>query len=108
MERQWVRMLIAFMEEELGFLVTNKVAESWIRPRGGIIQGDLLSPALFALVTAILRIMLRKKMPKTTPMLYADNTLIWIPGSLEEIEKELRVLKQVMAQYAEYTGQEMH
>ena len=47
-------------------------------------------------------------MPKTTPMLYADDTLIWIPGSLEEIEKELRVLKQVMAQYAEYTGQEMH
>ena len=41
-------------------------------------------------------------------MLYADDTLIWIPGSLEEIEKELRTLKQVMAQYAEYTGQEMH
>ena len=44
-DRQWVRMLIAFMEEELGFLVTNKVAESWIRPRGGIRQGDSLSPA---------------------------------------------------------------
>ena len=49
MDRQWVRMLIAFMEEELGFLVTNKVADSWIRPRGGIGQGDSLSPALFAL-----------------------------------------------------------
>ena len=41
-------------------------------------------------------------------MLYADDTLIWIPGNLEEIEKELRALKRVMAQYAKYTGQEMH
>ena len=47
-----MRMLIAFMKEELGFLVTNKVADMRIRPRGGIRQGDSLSPALFALVTA--------------------------------------------------------
>ena len=47
-------------------------------------------------------------MPNTTPMLYADDTLIWIPGTLEEIGKELGELKRVMAQYAKYTGQEMH
>ena len=35
MQRQWMRMLITFMEEELGFLVTNKVADRWVRPRGG-------------------------------------------------------------------------
>ena len=93
MERQLVRILIAFMKEELGFLVANKVANTWIRPRGGIRQGDSLSPALFVLVTAILCIMLRKQMPQTVPMLYADDTLIWIPGNVREIEQELRTLK---------------
>ena len=84
------------------------MANMWIRPRGGIRQGDSLSPALFVLVTAILCIMLRKQMPQTVPMLYADDTLIWIPGNLREIGQELKALKQVMAQYAKNTGQEMH
>ena len=38
LERHWIRMLIEFMEEELGFLIANKVSDTWIRPKGGIRQ----------------------------------------------------------------------
>ena len=108
LERHWIRMLIEFMEEELGFLIANKVSDTWIKLRGGIRQGDSLSPALFVLITAILCLMMKRAMPGTEAMLYADDTLVWVPGELQEIEQELRTLKQVMAQYAKVTGQQMH
>ena len=47
-------------------------------------------------------------MPRTEPMLYADDTLVWVPGEMREIEQELRTLKRVMEQYAQVTGQRMH
>ena len=108
MGRHWIRMLIEFMEEELGFLIANKVSDTWIRPRGGIRQRDSLSPGLFVLITAILCLMMKKAMPEAEPMLYADDTLIWVPGELQEIERELRTLKHVIEQYAKVTGQLMH
>ena len=108
MERHWIKMLIEFMEQELGFLIANKVSDTWIRPKGGIRQGDSLSLALFVLLTAILCLMMKRAMPRTEPMLYADDTLVWVPGEMQEIEQELRTLKRVMEQYAEVTGQRMH
>mmetsp|Transcript_104358 Transcript_104358/g.179803 ORF Transcript_104358/g.179803 Transcript_104358/m.179803 type:complete len:145 (-) Transcript_104358:107-541(-) len=59
------------------------------------------------MVTAILCILLKREMPGTTALLYADDTLLWLPGNVEEVCRGLRKPKEVMLAYAEYTGQEM-
>ena len=51
---QWVAVIIPFLKGPIGFLVCNKVSPEWIKPGGGIRQGDTLSPALFALLKALL------------------------------------------------------
>ena len=35
LEEHWVQMLIVFMKDKLGFIVSNKVSDTWILPEGG-------------------------------------------------------------------------
>ena len=81
----WIRMLIEFVKEGLGFLVANKVSDTWIQTKGEIRQGDSLSPAMYAMITAVLCVMLQKALPVATRLLYADDTLLWIPGIFRKL-----------------------
>ena len=99
---------MSFLKGPIGFLVGNKVSPAWIRPGGGIGQGDTLSPALFALLTALLCRKLQQKMPQARPFLYADDTLVWIEGSPTEVQASVRKLKGIMQEYGDHTGQRLN
>jgi hypothetical protein len=106
--KQWVSVIMSFLKGPIGFLVGNKVSPEWIRPGGGIRQGDTLSPALFALLTALLCRKLQQKMPQARPFLYADDTLVWIEGSPTEVQASVRKLKGIMQEYGDHTGQRLN
>ena len=40
--------------------------------------------------------------------LYADDTLVWVPGMPQEVQTNLRKLKVIMKDYGTYTGQELN
>ena len=69
-------MLIAFMKDEIGFISSNKVSDTWIFPEGGIRQGDSLSPSIYVMITALLCILIKRAVPSATALLYADYTLL--------------------------------
>ena len=52
--KQWLSSIMSFLRGPIGFLVGRKVSPKWIKSSEGIHQGDDLSPALFALLTALL------------------------------------------------------
>ena len=99
---------MSFLKGPIGFLVGNKVSPEWIRPGGGIRQGDTLSPALFALLTALLCRKLQQRMPQARPFLYADDTLVWTEGGPTEVQAAVRELKRVMQEYGDHTGQRLN
>ena len=41
--KQWVAVIMSFIKGPIGFLVGNTVSPEWIRPGGGVRQGDTLS-----------------------------------------------------------------
>ena len=90
MEEHWITMLIEFMIDELRFLVGNKISSTWFKPEGGIRQGDSLSPAIYVMVTAILCILFKKELENVVTLLYADDTLLWIPGGMEQVTVQLQ------------------
>lgn len=90
MEEHWITMFVEFMKDELGFLVGNKISGTWFKPEGGIRQGDSLSPAIYVMVTAVLCILFKKELENVVTLLYADDTLLWIPGGMEQVTVQLR------------------
>ena len=102
----WIRVLLSFLRGPIAFIVGNVVTEEEIWPTRGIRQGDTLSPTLFVLLTTILCREISRKFDDVKPFLYADDTLVWVPGGPQEVIAKLRKLKVVMSDYGKYTGHE--
>ena len=60
------------------------------------------------MITALLCVLVKRVIPSATALLYANDTLPWLPGGKEQVQCQLREVKKVMQEYAEYTGQEMN
>ena len=64
----------------------------------------MLSPALFSLLTAVLVERLWAQDPELRAVLYADDTLIWVPGGPAEVEPKMRELLGLLVEYGEVSG----
>ena len=106
--KQWVSVIVSFLRGPIGFLVGRKVSPERIKPSGGVRQGDTLSPAPFALPTALLCQTLQQRMPHVRPFLYADNSLVWIEGSPTDVPTAVLELQRVMHEYGECTAQRLN
>uniref|UniRef100_A0A7S1I8F4 Reverse transcriptase domain-containing protein n=1 Tax=Eutreptiella gymnastica TaxID=73025 RepID=A0A7S1I8F4_9EUGL len=106
--KQWVAVILSFLKGPIGFLVGRRVSAEWMYPGGGIRQGDTLSPALFALITALLCRKLEQKMPGVKTFLYADDSLLWVEGNPQEVSRTVAELKEIMREYGNYTGQRLN
>ena len=104
----WIRTLLSFLKGPISFIVGDMVTEEEIWPTGGIQQGDTLSPTLFVLLATILCREIARAFEDVKPFLYADDTLVWIPGGQQEVRAKLRKLKAIMKEYGKYTGQELN
>ena len=98
------RLILSFLKGPLRFLVGNRLSEQELTPKSGIKQGDVLSPALFSLLTAVLVEKLRAQDPGLRAFLYADDTLIWVPGTPAEVEPKVRELLGLLVEYGEVSG----
>ena len=108
LQEGWIRTLLSFLRGPISFIVGDMVTEEEIWPTGGIRQGDTLSPTLFVLLTTILCREIARAFNDVKPFLYADDTLVWIPGGQQEVRAKLRKLKDIMKDYGKYTGQELN
>ena len=106
--RQWVAVIMGFLKGPLGFIVGRRVSETYIRSTGGIGQGDKLSPSLLVLLTSILCRKLHMELPECQVFLYADDSMVWVPGTPAEVQAQTLHLTRVMAQYAQFTGQTLN
>ena len=79
-----------------------------MQPEGGIKLGDTLSPAIYALVTTILVMALRKKVPGITQLLYADGALVWIPEGRAAVQRTRDQLMAAMKEYGDFLGQRLN
>ena len=108
MPSQWVAVILEFLRGPLGFIVGRRVSETYIKPTGGIRQGDTLSPSLFVLLTSILCRKLSMELPQCKVFLYADDSMVWVPGTPAEVQAQTLRLTEIMSQYARYTGQALN
>ena len=90
LDKHWITMLLGFMTDRLGFLVANRLSDTWVRPDGSIRQGDSSSPAIHTLIPATHCGMLNKALPTATVLVYADDTLLWLQSNLQEIKQQLK------------------
>ena len=89
-------------------MVGRDVLPEWIRHSGGIRQGDTPSPAMFALLTALLCQKLQQRMPQVRLFLYADDNLMGIKGSPVQVQAAAAQLKDIMQEYEEYAEQKLN
>ena len=84
----------------LEFLVSPMLADAVLQPKCGIKQGDPLSRTLLSFLTTLLVDDLQKKCPQDVPPLYADDTLIWIPGGRRQALAWLKQVREVLYKYS--------
>ena len=104
---QWVPGIMSLLKGRIGFLMGKEVSPEWIRPGGGIRQGVTLSPALFALLSALLCRKLQQQIPQARPFLYADDTLVWNEDNPTKVQAAVKKLKEIMQEYGDYTAQRL-
>ena len=74
------------MRGPIQFLVGNQINAAELVPASGIKQGDTLSPTRFSLLTALLVHKIKVRFPEMRGFLYADDTLVFIPGPLPTVQ----------------------
>ena len=72
--------------------------------KSGIKQGDVLSPALFSLLTAVLVEHVRVENPDLRVFLYADDTLVWVPGGHPGVRPKVDQLMSLLGEYGDVSG----
>ncbi|XP_058071129.1 uncharacterized protein LOC131220184 [Magnolia sinica] len=90
----WVSMLV------------NREASGFFKPSRGLRQGDPLSPSIFIICADVLSrglnrhvdqghclpYKLKRSCPRVTHLLYADDTLLFLNGSIKSLRKTMTVL----------------
>ncbi|XP_043692868.1 secreted RxLR effector protein 78-like [Telopea speciosissima] len=114
----WVKMIMACLLPVSYQILINDAPRGTIVPSRGIRQGDPLSPALFILCSHTLSCLLQKaesdgdikgirvrnRAPPITHLLFADDSLLFAEGKLEE----LYVIKSCLSTYCKASGQEIN
>lgn len=99
-------------------VIVNDKCTRVIRPSRGLRQGDPLSPYLFILVAGVLSRMMEKHVvagwtdgikpkhgcPVIHHQFFADNSLLFISGSMEKAKR----LRDVIEQYCRASGQKVN
>ena len=67
-----------------------------------------MSTTLFSLPTTLLVDDLQKKCPRAVPYLYADDTLIWIPGGRRQALARLKRVREVLYKYSLVSGYKLN
>ena len=105
LSERWIRVLLSFLKGPMSFIIGNSITEEEIWPSGGIRQGDTLSPTIFVLLTTVLCREMARSFQEVQLFLYADDTLVWVPGTPREVQTNLSKLKVIMKDYGTCTGQ---
>ena len=80
-------------------MVGNQITGAELVPGLGIKQGDTPSPILFSLLTALLVYNIKLRFPEMRSFLYADDTLVFIQGSLPTVRQGLQRLRELLTHY---------
>ena len=104
----WVHILKQFLRGPIQTLVGNQITGAELVPGSGIEQGDTLSPTLFSLLTALLVHKIKLRFPEMRSFLYADDTLVFIPGSLPTVRQGLQGLRELLTHYGEVSGYKLN
>ena len=104
----WVHNLEQFLRGPIQFLVGSQITGAGLVPGSGIKQGDTLSPTLFSLLTALLVHKIKLRFPEMRSFLYADDTLVFIPGSLPTVRQGLQGLRELLTHYGDVSGYKLN
>ena len=101
-------VLLDLLGSELKFLVGPMLADAALQPKCAIKQGDTLSPTLFSLLTTLLVDDWQKKCPQAVPYVYADDTLITIPGGRGQALAKLKRVREILYKYSLVSGYKLN
>ena len=117
-EERWIDLMMVFVKSVSYSILVNGEPKGLIRPSRGIRQGDPLSPFFFLLCTeglhspitkannegSIRGFSLRRRSPRLTHLLFADDNLLFCRANSHDCQKVLEIL----ATYESVSGQQIN
>ena len=103
----YLRLTMSLAVSPILFCVGSRyVADVEVRPSLGVRQGDPLCPALFAMLTTILIYDGRQLRMDLQVFFYADEMLLYIPGTRAEVVGAMEVIMWRFLVYGRKCGQD--
>ena len=101
----YLRLIMSLVVSRILFCVgSGYVPDVQLRPSSGLRQGDPLLPALFAVLTTILVYDLCQLRMDLQMFSYADDFLLYIPGTRSEVAGAMEVIMWRFLVYGNFSG----